>query len=217
MLPKVNQFLYIQVASPDQAEAAVEYKSRVADEEDGHLLIDVPIMERNGKFKRLYLGDELSAFYMTQDGIKHYFNSHVTGFKDDVVRLIRIRKPDPASITKAQRRNFLRVGAELELAIRIPPHVRFVCMTDDVGGGGVSFLADPKWPVRQGIELDGWLLIPYRNGSLEHAQFKAEIVRIKGLENGKNQVMAKFTEVTDGERQKIIRFCFERQLDIRKQ
>ncbi|GGD69372.1 flagellar brake protein [Paenibacillus nasutitermitis] len=216
MLPKVNQFLYLQVASSDEEEANIEYKSRVSDEQEDELLIDIPILERTGRYKRLFLGDELSAYFMTGDGVKHYFNSHVLGFKEDVVKMIRIRKPDPQTITKVQRRHFLRVAAELELAIKMSEQVRFIGVTDDVGGGGISFLADGKWPITEGTTLDCWLLVPYRNGSLDHAQFKAEVVRVKRTETGKVQVMAKFSGITDGERQKIIRFCFERQLDIRK-
>ncbi|MBW7455929.1 flagellar brake protein [Paenibacillus sepulcri] len=216
MLPKVNQFLYLQVASSDEEEANTEYKSRVSDEADHELLIDIPILESNGRYKRLFLGDELSIYFMTGDGVKHYFNSHVLGFKDDVVKMIRIGKPDPESITKVQRRHFLRVSAELELAIQMSTHVRFIGMTDDVGGGGISFLADAKWPIVDGTDLDCWLLVPYRNGTIDHAQFKAEVVRVKRMETGKNQIMAKFASISDGDRQKIIRFCFERQLDFRK-
>ncbi len=118
-------------------------------------------------------------------------------------------------MTKVQRRNFLRVAAELEIAISMSSHARFIGMTDDVGGGGISFLVDARWPVKQGTILDCWLLVPFRNGSIDHAQFKAEVIRVKPLET-KNQIMVKFSGISDGERQKIIRYCFERQLDIRK-
>ncbi|UVI32368.1 flagellar brake protein [Paenibacillus spongiae] len=216
MLPKVNQIIYLQVASSDEEEAALEYKSRIADGSDNELLIEIPVLEGTGRYKRLFLGDELSAYYLTHDGVKHYFNSHVLGLKEDVVRLVRIQKPDPDSITKIQRRHFLRVASELEIAIRLSDHVRFLGMTDDVGGGGISFLCDGRWPIKPETELDCWLLVPYRNGSIEHTQFKAEVVRVKKLETGRIQVMAKYVSITDGERQKIIRYCFERQLDVRK-
>lgn len=216
MLPNVNQFLYLHVASSDEEEASIEYKSRIADSNNDEIIIDVPIIEGTGVLKRLFLGDELSAYYISNDGVKSYFNSHVLGFKEDVIKLIRIRKPDPDNITKVQRRNFLRVAAELEIAISMSSHARFTGMTDDVGGGGISFLADAKWPIKQGTILDCWLLVSYRNGSVDHSQFKAEVVRVKTLETGNNQIMTKFTSISDGERQKIIRYCFERQLDIRK-
>lgn len=216
MLPKVNQVLYLQVASSDEEESKIDYKSRIADVSDDRLLIEVPLNEKTGRIKKLYLGDELSAYYVSDGGVKNYFISHVFGFKEEVIRLVAIHKPEPDSITKVQRRSFLRVAAELEIAIKLSDHIRFVALTDDVGGGGISFICDGKWPLKSGDILESWLLLPYKNGSMEHANFKAEIVRVKPMETGRNQVMVKFSEIPDGERQKIIRFCFERQLEFRK-
>lgn len=192
------------------------YKSRIADVLDDRLLIEVPINEKNGRFKRLYLGDELSAYYLTEGGVKNYFSTHVLGFKEDVIRLVAVEKPDPESITKVQRRSFLRVAAELELAVKMSEHVRFLAHTDDVGGGGISFLTDGKWQLKAGDVLECWLLLPFKNGTIDHANFKPEIVRVKQLESGRLQVMARFLEISDSERQKIIRYCFERQLEFRK-
>ncbi len=215
MLPKINQMLHFHIASSDEEDAAIEYKSRIADEDDVSLLIEYPMNAETGRLKRLFLGDELSVYYISKDGVKHYFDSHVTGFKEEGVRLVKIMKPDPERMTKVQRRNFLRVSAELELAVKLSSHARFTCRTDDVGGGGISFLCDGQWPVAPGGQLECWLLVPYRNGSIEHAFFMAEIVRVVELETGRKQVMIKFIEINDSERQKIIRYCFERQLEIR--
>ncbi len=215
MLPKVNQTLFLQVASSDEEETKIEYKSRIADIAEDRMLIEVPLNEKTGKYKKLYLGDELSAYFLSDGGVKNFFSTHVLGFKEEVIRLIAIENPDPESITKVQRRTFLRVAAELELAIKFSS-VRFLAMTDDVGGGGISFITEGKWQLKSGDILDCWLLLPYKNGSVDHANFRPEIVRVKQLESGRNQVMAKFSEISDGERQKIIRYCFERQLEFRK-
>lgn len=215
MLPRVNQMLHYHIASADEEEAAVEYRSRIADELEDCLLIENPINDRTGRFQRLFLGDELSVYYMTDAGVKNYFDSHVLGFAEDVVRLIKITKPDPEKLTKIQRRNFLRVPAELEIAVKLSDRVRFVCKTDDVGGGGISFICEGKWSLMTGQTLDCWLLVPYKNGSIEHATFKAEIVRVVEMESGRLQAMIKFISISDGERQKIIRYCFEKQLEYR--
>ncbi|MBD2869631.1 flagellar brake protein [Paenibacillus arenilitoris] len=215
MLPKLNQMLHYQIASSDAEEAAIAYKSRIADELEDGFLIEMPISEKTGRYKRLFLGDELSMYFVSEDGIKNYFDSHVTGFKEDGIRLVKIRKPDPDRIAKVQRRSFLRVGAELDLAVKLSSHVRFVCKTDDVGGGGISFVCDGKWPLEQGQTLECWLLLSYRNGSIEHAPFKGEIVRVAELDIGRKQAMIKFVSINDSERQKIIRYCFEKQLETR--
>lgn len=215
MLPKVNQMLYYQIASSDQEEAAIEYRSRIADEDEDALLIECPLNEKTGRLKRMYLGDELSMYFLSQEGVKHYFDSHVIGFRKDGVQLVKIIKPDPGKMTKVQRRNFFRVPAELELAVKLSGHMRFVCLTDDIGGGGISFICDNKWPIQLEQLLECWLLITYKNGTIEHVPFSAEIVRVKVLESGRKQAMMKFIAINDTERQKIIRFCFEKQLEYR--
>lgn len=216
MLPKVNQTLYFNVNSIDEDEAKQEYKSRISDIEEHTIAMEIPINEKNGRLKRLYAGDELSAYFVTEKGVKNFFTTSVVGYKEDTIRLVLIRKPDPASITEVQRRNFLRVPADLEIAVKFTEQIHFVCSTEDVGGGGVSIYCDKVYPIHAGDRSNCWLLIPNRNGKPDHVPFKGEVVRVKELENGKQLVMMSFTEIADRDRQKIIRYCFERQLEIRK-
>lgn len=215
MYPKINDYLFIQIASSDAEEANIEYKSRIAETENDAFLIEIPIQENNGKLKKLFAGDELSVYYISEGGIKNYFYTHVIGFKQDVIRMVRVNKPAEESIFKIQRRSFLRVSAELELAVQLANGTRFLVHTDDVGGGGASFLADANVKLVVGSELSCWLLLSYRNGNIDHVYFKGEVVRVKPLENRRSLVMLKFNSISDSERQKIIRFCFERQFDFR--
>ncbi|WP_379129136.1 flagellar brake protein [Paenibacillus sp. sgz500958] len=215
MYPKINDYLYIQIASSDASEAEIEYRSRIAELEDDSFLIEIPMQESNGRLKKLFVGDELSVYFMSEGGIKNYFYTHVLGFKEDVIKMVRVRKPAVDSIFKIQRRSFLRVSAELELAVKLGNESRILVRTDDVGGGGVAFIADPGVRLVTNDKLSCWLLIPYRNGSMEHVNFEGEVVRVKTLENKKNLIMLKFASISDSERQKIIRYCFERQFDFR--
>lgn len=217
MLPKVNEILHIQINSIDEDEARQEYKSRIADVNHQYISIEVPMSEQTGRLKRLYVGDEISTYFVTNGGIKNYFTTSVIGFSnDDTIRLVQIKKPEPEAITKVQRRNFLRVPAELELAVAYSEQLKFVALTDDVGGGGISFLCDGYITLAIQQIVSCWLLLPFKNGKVEHVSFKGELVRIKPLETGKQQVMMRFAEITDRERQMIIRYCFERQLEFRK-
>ncbi|MGG6309614.1 flagellar brake protein [Paenibacillus macerans] len=215
MFPKVNDLVYIQVASAEKSDADKECKSRIADMEEESFLIEVPIESGSGRIKKLYIGDELSVYFLSDAGVKNYFNTYVLGFADDVVQLVRIRKPEPETITKIQRRHFLRVVAELEIAVKMKGNTQFVTYTEDVGGGGVSFICNSEYNLVQGDLLFCWLLIPFKNGSIDHVPFEAEVVRTKKLESGRKMVMLKFVSISDLERQKLIRFCFERQFDFK--
>lgn len=191
-------------------------KSRVADIDNKSIWLEVPLDEKSRRYHRPQVGEQMRMFYFTQDGVKHSFNTDVTGIKKDTVTLFSIRRPQPEEIEREQRRSFLRVEAQLELAVRIGDKVRFTAITDDVGGGGLSFRTDRKWPLVPGGALSCWLLLSYKNGSLGHAKFDGEVVRVMPVEPDKHLVMMRFLDIPDSEQQKIIKYCFERQLDKHK-
>ncbi|WP_228468963.1 flagellar brake protein [Paenibacillus sp. JNUCC32] len=215
LYPKINDVLYIQLDTGDEKEASIVYKSRISDMDDESMYMEVPLQEGTGRLKKLYIGDELSAYFLTEGGVKNFFNSYVLSHHEDVIRLVRIKKPEPDQITKVQRRSFLRVQAELELAVMAKDGTRLLTKTDDVGGGGVSFYLEPDKSFAEGSLLSCWILIPFKNGSVEHVPLEGEVVRVKQLPGNRSIVMLKFNQIVDMERQKLIRYCFERQFDFR--
>jgi c-di-GMP-binding flagellar brake protein YcgR len=208
------QFQFVS-ALQEGKELDFEYKTRIADELGDDFCVEMFFHEQTGSFKRPSVGDALTAIYVNEDGVKHFFETQVTGFVHDTVPLIRIQKPVPAAITKTQRRSFLRVATTLEIAVLTSKLERFNALTDDIGGGGVSFICEGSINLNDANPLECWLLLTYKNGSIEHASFQAAIVRLNPLETGRQHVMAKFESISDIDRQKIIRYCFERQLDFR--
>lgn len=217
MLPKIGQMLYIQPhAAPVANEATGMLRSRVTDADDDYLYVDVPIDEQTRRLHRALPGDELRITYYTADGVKHQFAARVDSIRKDSISQLVIPKPGPDDISREQRRSFLRVEAQLEIAVRLGEKTRFTALTDDVGGGGVSFRCDRKWPISPNMKLSCWLLLNYKSGAVSHAQFEAEIVRIVPVEPHHNLVMMRFTGIVDSDQQKIIRYCFEKQLERRK-
>jgi c-di-GMP-binding flagellar brake protein YcgR len=220
VLPKINQTMYIQTESESASESAAEpitLRSRVADEDSQSIYIEIPIDEKSRRLYRSQVGETFQIFYFTQEGVKHLFQSSVTGFRKDTVPLVVLRKPEPGEITKDQRRSFLRVEANLELAVNIHDKIKFVAITEDVGGGGVSFTCEKKWPVVQNAVLSCWLLLSYKGGTVAHARFEGEVVRVLPVDPDKHLIMMRFQDIADSDQQKIIRYCFERQLDKRKE
>ena len=205
----------MNVDSADEEEASILYKSRMTDMDEESILIEVPMEEQTGRLKKLHLGDELSVNYMDKNGVKYYFNTYVTGFKEDVIRMVKVRRPELETVSKIQRRTFLRVFADLEVAVKKNDSTRFITRTEDISGGGMSFYSESKFNLKEGDVLSCWVLVNYKNGSVEHVPVIAEVVRIKNQELNRNIAMLQFVDITATERQKIIKFCFERQLDFR--
>ncbi|MFC4599104.1 flagellar brake protein [Cohnella hongkongensis] len=214
MLPKINQTMYLQTETESEP---VTLRSRVADMDEGSIYIEIPLNEKNRRLYRASVGERLQVYYFTQDGVRHLFESSVLGFRKESVSLVAIRKPEPDSIKKDQRRSFLRVETHLEIAVRIGDKMRFVAVTEDLGGGGASFLCDRKWPIEPNVVLSCWLLLSYKGGSIAHAKFDGEVVRVLAIEPDKHLVMLRFVEITESDQQKVIRYCFERQLELRRE
>ncbi|MBW5446667.1 glycosyl transferase [Cohnella sp. CFH 77786] len=216
VLPKINQTTYLQLMPVPDPESASTLRSRVADMDENSIWLEIPLDEKTRRYHRPQPGEQLRMFYFTQDGVKHLFTTTVTGVKKDTVTVFSVNKPNLDEIEREQRRSFLRVEAQLELALRIGDKTRFTAITDDVGGGGLSFRTDRKWPLVPGTSLSCWLLLTFKNGNIGHAKFEGEVVRAMPVEPDKHLVMMRFTDIQDAEQQKIIRFCFERQLDKHK-
>ncbi len=217
MLPKINQTMYIQTVNELPETPSLTLRSRVADIDAGNIYIEIPLDEKSRRYYRAQVGETMQLYFFTAEGVKHLFTSQVTGFRKDTVNLVSIRKPNLDEISKDQRRSFLRVEANLELAVRLSDRLKFVAITEDVGGGGVSFVCDRKWPIVQNSLLDCWLLLTYKGGSIAHASFQGEVVRVLPAESDRHLIMMRFKEIADSDQQKVIRYCFERQLDKRKE
>jgi c-di-GMP-binding flagellar brake protein YcgR len=206
----------LQILPDSDPETSSTLRTRVADLDDESIWLEIPLDEKTRRYYRPQVGERFRMFYFTKEGVKHLFETSVTAVKKDAVTIFSVRKPLPEAVKREQRRSFLRVEAQLELAVRMGDKVRFTALTDDVGGGGLSFRTDRKWPMVPGAALSCWLLLNYRNGNLAHAKFDGEIVRVMPVEPDKHLVMMRFQDIQDSEQQKIIRFCFERQLDKHK-
>lgn len=220
MLPKINQTLFLQVFSefhdPD-ANPPATLRTRVADMDARSLYIEVPLDEKTRRLHRCQVGDPFQVFFFTGDGIKLQFQTSVIGHRKDGIQLVALRKPETDEISSEMRRSYLRVEAHLELAVQTEEKLRFVAVTDDVGGGGLSFTCERKWPIESSKVLTCWLLMNYKSGTIAHSKFEGEVVRVLPVEPDRNLVMMRFQEIAEPDQQKIIRFCFEKQLDKRKE
>jgi c-di-GMP-binding flagellar brake protein YcgR len=216
VLPKISQTTYMQVMPILNPVTWATLRSRVADLDKESIWLEIPLDEKSRKYHRPGIGEQFRIFYFTQEGVRHQFISTVTGLKKDPVHLFSVRIPHSEDIERDQRRSFLRVEAQQEIAVRIGDRTRFIALTDDVGGGGISFRCERHWPLVSGQGINCWLLLNYRNGSLGHAKFQAEVVRIVPVEPDRHLVMLRFRDIHDSDQQQIIRFCFDRQLEKHK-
>ena len=217
MQPNINDMLYIKIATEDWEEAQQEYKAKIVDVQDPYIVMEAPANIESGKLKRLDIKEQLTIYYENAEGVKHYFDTEVQGQTKNVIQQYMIKKPEPEAISKVQKRNFLRVPAKLDISVNLKNKIHIVVKTQDVGGGGISFICSERYPLKRGDALICWLVIQYKDKSIEHCKFIGEVVRVKPTAHSlKHLVMMKFKDIEESEQQKIIRYCFEHQLKQRK-
>ncbi|OEF97278.1 hypothetical protein BHF71_03855 [Vulcanibacillus modesticaldus] len=215
MLPNINQLIEISLGDGEK----FLYKSRVADVLQEEINIELPINKETGKIKLVPPGEEIEVIYFSNDQGQILFNTKVIGIKREQIPLLSIELPK--DYKRIQRRNFLRVPASIETSYKIIGEGQRewnIVRTIDISGGGLQFVAPDSKKINLEQEIIGWLVVPFNNGLIEHIKYQGKIVRIHrpNEEVNVNWVSIKFTQIQENMRAKLIRFCYEKQVELKK-
>lgn len=213
LFPSVNDVLHILPAS---AADQPEFKARVAESDDSCIWIEIPLQMDTGRYGMFQVDEMLEITFVDGDGMKSHFLTSVIAKRQDGIRMLGLAKPYVDDVVRMQRRSFLRVDASLELAVKQEDGRRSVVRTDDISGGGASFIVGVNHEFQERQTLECWLVLNYRNDEVDHVHFTAEIVRIQPRSEKYIVIMVKFMDISGQEQQKIVRYCFEQQLNARR-
>jgi c-di-GMP-binding flagellar brake protein YcgR len=213
LYPTISQMIEIIIEN----EAGIKsYSSRVADLNEDSFTIQVPFKEGTRSYLQLPVGTGLKIKYTDKSQAQCVFDTTVLNVQKGEFEVATISKPEQESIERTQRRNFLRVPTELEIAIQTT-NTKLIARTEDVSGGGVSIYFDEEYRLHTEETCQCWLLIPFRNGTIEHVPFQGRFVRIQKKSGTRFQWSSiKIEKITDSDQQKIMRYCFERQIGLKK-
>ena len=212
-LPKIGQVIYMY-AEHGQSGEINEYKTRLVDENDHELLFDFPVNVSKNESSYIGISKKVRVEYI-RSGVPYFFESTILRHINRNVHLMVIPKPELTELQQIQRRNFFRIEIDVDLAVEKTDLTKKIFRTDDIGGGGISFIAGPSDVFEKGETLQCWIVLPHKNGSIEHANFNAEIVRVKEEENGHKIIMLRYLDIPEIERQRIIRFSFAKQIELK--
>lgn len=213
-MPKINQIVELSL---DDGENYL-YKSRVADISNDYIGIEIPIEKKTGNIKLIAEEHEIKVFYISNAQGQYSFDTKVIGIKDEQVPIILLEIPE--GFQRKQRRSFLRVQVNLETSYRInnnPEDTWEIVKTSDISGGGIQIVLPLHIKINLEDEIYGWLVLPFKNGAIDHVRYKAKVVRIDKPEDKKvNLVSLEFININEVMRAKIIRYCYEKQVDLRR-
>ncbi|MDG5787621.1 flagellar brake domain-containing protein [Evansella sp. AB-P1] len=211
---KVGSTLFLEVNDGDDTRK--RYRSKVLDIEDNHLFIDYPVDEQKKKAHFFGSGTEFRAWFLADNGI-FLFNTEVIGKAHRNLPMLYLKDPGGDNYIRIQRRQYVRVDCSVDVAIHAlnENFDPFTSISLDLSGGGFALLLPNNHPLEVSDEISAWFALNYQSGEILYINTEAKIVRIY-QENGKPRASFQFNKVNETDRQKIVRFCFEKQLAHRK-
>ena len=199
---------------PTFTEKSEKYRCKVVDMDDQFIYIDYPIDTVTNKTIVLIEGTQLRATFIEEAKSVYAFPTEVLGRKLGQIPMIRLPYPESSDFMKIQRRNFVRVVSPIDIAVEFGDE-KYQFVTDDISAGGVAIIIpfDVKFNANDEVSLI--IPLPFNNGEMRYVFTTALVVRIWEKESVKIASL-QFTNTDDLDKQQIVRFCFERQLLLRK-
>lgn len=196
-----------------------KYRCRVVERKENKLYIDYPVNAKTGKTVFLLNGTQLKAFVTGDSTSAYFFDTSVLGRVKQNIPMIVLSFPGEDSMYKIQRREYVRVETPVDIAIHclhgeFPP---FVSITHDISAGGASIILPSSKTLRPGVDIHTHLVLPTLSDDYQYVTFKSHVIRIVEGRNGeRNKASIKFVDISESDRQLLIKFCFERQLLLKK-
>ncbi len=207
---KVNQPVEIEIPG----EQSVCYRSRVEYVSDDRLIVASPM--KSGAIVPVRRGTVVKVTY-TDNVAVYTFSSEVLSQNISGIPTLILDRPSDSK--RIQRRNFVRLDTRLTVNLSllnekyIPSGETISATTVDISGGGMMFVCDTNMKV--GDVLEAVINLSEK----ETVTAIGRIVRI--VENppkSRNRYSAgfEFTIIEEAERDKIIRFIFNQQRELRR-
>ncbi|GGL47013.1 flagellar brake protein [Sporolactobacillus putidus] len=202
----------------DSSGPVKRYRCRIADVSQDALTIDYPVDEKSGRTPVFMNGTKFTANYV-ENGRVYSFKAVFLHRVHGKIPMMLLKFGGEDSLEKIQRRDFVRVDANLDIAIHsVNGGFRpFSTLTSDIGGGGTLIILPEHLEIIEGDEVKIWLCLPMASGENVYLRLKGKVVRIfTDKRTHTDRASIQFMLSGDRERQPIIRFCFEKQLENRK-
>ncbi|SER44984.1 flagellar brake protein [Salipaludibacillus aurantiacus] len=193
------------------------FRSKILDMESGDIFIDFPVDGQNRKPGFFIEGTQFKIWFIGGDQAIYLFESEVKGIADRQIPMLVLKGPIDNNYIRIQRRQYVRVETMADVAVyseggKFAP---FTTLTSDLSGGGLSLHLPDDCSLGGGERFKVYLALPFQSGETVYIEAAAEFIRSKFV-TGRAIGSAEFKKIEDADRQKIVRYCYERQLIINK-
>ncbi|MFS0576725.1 flagellar brake domain-containing protein [Sporosarcina sp. 179-K 3D1 HS] len=203
----------IVVIDKEHTKDSEQYKSKVVDIGEDFVLIDYPTHIESGRTTFIIDGTTLLVTFIDQNKISYAFKTEVCGRLNKGIPMLKLSYPGDDQLYKIQRREFVRVETPIDVAVLTEDGFhQFVA--EDLSAGGIALNIPRDVPFSEGDTVKLTIVLPFINKEIKYVHSNAKLVRVWD-KKGRTIASLQFEDIEDVDRQYIIRFCFERQLQTR--
>ena len=204
----------ILTLEPTYTENVEKFRCKVVEQQGDVLYIDYPVNVKTKKTAFLLDGAQFRVTFHTEDKQSFAFNTEVLGRKAGNIPMIMLACPPKEDFIKIQRREFVRVETPVDIAVHFQDHF-YQFITEDISAGGIALILKGQVNFQEGDTVELTIVLPFSNGEIRYVQTDAIIISI--FERDHKQIASiQFKDADDLDKQHLVRFCFERQLILRK-
>ncbi|MEK4028949.1 PilZ domain-containing protein [Pseudobacillus sp. FSL P4-0506] len=212
---ETGMYLLLVSREKDQEE---HYRCRVADIDEGVILIDYPVNIGTNRSTFFVDGMQLSAEFIDPkySSAVYTFDTEVKGRTKRDIPLLILHDPGLEKYVRIQRRKFVRVPIPVDAAIYLENVAPFTAATEDISAGGIAV------PLPEGIDVSNeqqgrvYLSVPMQSGDHHYFEITARVVRLRIDDKGRPIASIEFVDIPRTDQQILLRFCFERQLIMKR-
>lgn len=207
---KVNQPVEIELPETSK----ISYRSRVEGIFSNNITLAAPL--KQGQIVSLSPGTTVKVSYSDQIAI-YSFESQV--ISQNSLTLPTVTLGEPYDFKRTQRRNFVRVESHLSIVANQldeafePVAETFSGITIDLSGGGLMFVCNTVLKYADILDVTIYLS---ENESVKALSKVVRFVENPQKAKQKYSVGLEFTVIEESERDKIIKFIFNKQRALRK-
>lgn len=212
---KIGDIITLELKYSDKFE---KYRCKLVEKQGNNIYIDYPINNDTNKTAFLLDGTQLKCTFLDSNGTVYLFESEVLGRVRQNIPMLKLSYPGEEHLVKIQRRQFVRIETSVDVAIQ-PKEIEFApftAVTDDISAGGVAIITNSETKLKQGMKIYIWLVLPMQNGDYHYMKLESKVVRIIPMNKDLIKISIQFINPSPHERQLLLRFCFERQLALKK-
>jgi c-di-GMP-binding flagellar brake protein YcgR len=203
----------IIVIDKDFTKDSEKFKSKVVDIGDGFVMIDYPTHIETGRTAFFMDGTQLHVTFIDNAKMSYAFRTEVGGRLNKGIPMIKLSYPGDDQLIKIQRREFVRVESAIDIAVE--KDGRFTqYVAADLSAGGVALTLLNADAFKENELLTLTIVLPFMNHEIKYVNADARVIRVWKKED-RLIASLQFETINQIERQYVIRFCFERQLQSR--